>query len=200
VSVFLQYHEGLYIDDAGSDPVVLPEMNVFSLGGTVTYYLNPEFSYDASFVEFQPRGSSIGSWTFRMSTGLMGFDNDGAPVIPEPQRPAFGSVGSLSQSGALYVGAMGGYSIDLRFWGNCFLGSSLLVGATVAREGHRTDRGLERGGSLAASALFAIALGYAGDTFHGGLFASADLEGSKAGPAEQDIIRTAVAVFAGVRF
>lgn len=205
VSLFLQYHEGLYVESAsglGSSqlPIVLPEMTVVSLGATVTYYLNPEFSYDATFVEFRPRAESVGSWTLRMSTGIMGFDNAGAPVIPEALRPEFGDVGTLNQSAAAYVGAMGGYSVDLRFWSRCFFAASLLIGATVAREAYTTDLGVEREGSFAPSALFGFALGYAGDTLHAGLATSADLEGSQAGDAEQSIIRTAVGVFVGVRF
>lgn len=205
ISAFLQYHRGLYVEDAtgigaGSTPLVLPELIVLSLGLTATYYLNPEFSYDATFVEFQPREDSIGSWTLRMSTGGMGFDNAGDPVIPEPLRPAFGEVGSLSASSAYYVGAMGGYALDLRFLRRCFLASSLLLGATAARVTFSTDDGRQRGATLAPSALFAVALGYAGDTFHAGLAASADLESSRTARAYQYIIRTAVAVFAGVRF
>jgi hypothetical protein len=88
----------------------------------------------------------------------------------------------------------------VRVHGRCFLASSLLIGATVARVAFATDDGEQRGATLAPSALFAIGLGYAGDTFHGGLAASADLEGSRAGDADQFIIRSAVALFAGVRF
>jgi hypothetical protein len=94
---------------------------------------------------------------------------------------------------------MGGYNIYLRFLDRGFLASSLLIGATIAREAHTAERGIERGGSVAPSALFGIALRYSGDTLHAGLAASADLEGAQAGRAEPSIIRSAVAVFAGVR-
>jgi hypothetical protein len=205
VSVFLQYHEGLYIENAsdilsGSAPIVLPEMVVLSLGATATYYLNPEFSYDATFVEFRPHPETIGSWTLQLSTGLMGFDNGGVPIIPEALRARFGAEGTLNGSGALYVGGTGGYSVDLRLFERWFLAASLLVGATIAREGHTTDLGTEQGTTLAPSVAFAVALGYSGDTLHAGLSASADLEGSKAGSVEQQIIRTAVTLFVGVRF
>jgi hypothetical protein len=205
VSVFFQYHEGLYIENtsdvaSGSLPILLPEMTVLSLGATAAYYLNPEFSYDATFVEFRPRAETIGSWTLRMSTGLMGFDNRGVPVIPESLRARFGAQGTLNASGALYVGGTGGYCFDLRLLERWFLAASLLVGVTLAREGHTTDLGTEQGTTLAPSVAFAVALGYAGDTLHAGLSASADLEGSKAGSAEQQIIRTAVTLFVGVRF
>lgn len=205
VSLFLQYHEGLYIEDSGalvdgSPPIVLPDMTVIGLGATATYYLNPELSYDDTFIEFLPRDDTVGSWTLRMSTGLMGFDNGGEPILPEAIRSRFGEVATLSGSGASYVGAMGGYTIDFRFWSRWLLASSLLVGATVAREGHDTDEGNSRSTTLAPAAMLALAFGYAGDTFHSGFLTTADLESSKAGPAEEAIIRTAFAMFVGVRF
>jgi hypothetical protein len=205
VSLFLQYHEGLYIENtsdipSASLPILLPEMSVLSLGATAAYYLNPEFSYDATFVEFRPRAETVGSWTLRMSTGLMGFDNRDLPVIPESLRARFGAQGTLSDSGALYVGGTGGYCLDLRLLQRWFLAASLLAGVTLAREGHTTDLGTEQGTTLAPSVAFAVALGYAGDTLHAGLTGSADLEGSKAGSVEQQIIRTAVALLVGVRF
>jgi hypothetical protein len=205
VAVFLQYHEGLYIETSsdilsGFAPIVLPELAVLSLGATATYYLNPEFSYDATFVEFRPRAVSIGSWTLRLSTGLMGFDNQDAPIIPEALRARFGAEGTLSESGALYVGAMGGYSLDLRLLKRWLLAGSVLVGVTVAREGHTTDLGTEQGSTVVPSAAFALALGYSGETLHTGVFGSADLESSKAGSVEEQIVRTAVTLFVGVRF
>lgn len=205
VTLFLHYYEGMYIEDSsaiidGAPPIVLPDMTVLSLGATATYYLNPELSYDDTFIEFLPRRDTVGSWTLRMSAGLMGFDNDGQPVLPEPIRPRFGEVGTLSRSGALYVGAMGGYTLDLRFWTRGLLAASLMFGATVAREGHDTDAGNSRSFTVAPSGMLALALGYAGDTFHSGLLTTADLESSQAGPAEEALIRASVALFVGVRF
>lgn len=203
ISAFLQYHEGLYLEsssDAAPGPIVFPELTVLSLGVTATYYLNPEFSYDDTFVEFRPREDSVGSWTLRLSSGLMGFDNVGLPVIPEPYRAAFGAEGTLAESSALYVGAMGGYSVDFRFWGGWCVASSLLIGLTVAREAHTVEPGTRRDTTVAPSAMFALALGYSGETLHAGIYTFADIESYKTGPVQQDITRTAVALFVGVRF
>jgi hypothetical protein len=205
ISAFLQYHQGLYLDNTsqiapGSSPIVLPEMTVLSLGVTASYYLNPEFSFDDTFVEFRPREHSVGSWTLRLSTGLMGYDNASIPIVPEPSRAAFGAEGTLDGSAALYLGGMGGYSVDFRFFDSWCLASSLLIGVTLAREGHETALGEEQGTTLAPSALFALALGYSGETFHAGIFSYADVESDKAGDVEQDITRIAFALFAGVRF
>jgi hypothetical protein len=203
VSGFLQYHEGLYVESTRSDtgaPIVLPELFVFTVGLTATYYLNPEFSYDATFVEFLPRDTSIGSWTFRLSTGIMGFDNAGAPVLPDAARARFGDVATLNESGAIYVGAMGGYTLDLRLWRRWFFAPALLLGATFAREYYQTAERLARGGSIAGAAQVAFALGYSGDTLHTGIGVNVDFEGYDAGPAEQSIFRAAVMLFAGVRF
>ena len=76
---------------------------------------------------------------------------------------SFGSDGTLTGSAALYLGAMGGYSVDFRFFESWCVAGSLLVGVTVAREGHRTDVRDEQSTTLAPAALFALALGYAGD-------------------------------------
>lgn len=205
VSAFLQYHQGMYLESSedivpGSAIVVLPEMTVLSLGLTATYYLNPEFSFDDSFIEFRPRARTVGSWTLRLSGGLMGYDNAGAPVVPEPRRASFGDEGTLAWSSAMYAGAMGGYSVDFRFWGDLCVASSLMLGVTVARERHDIELGRRSGISVAPSALFALALGYSGETFHAGLFAHADTESYTAGDVEQSLTRIAVAVFAGARF
>ncbi|HTV17951.1 MAG TPA: DUF4421 family protein [Polyangiaceae bacterium] len=205
ISAFLQYHEGMYLENSAdiapdASPIVLPEMVVLSLGLTATYYLNPEFSFDDTFIEFRPRPDTVGSWTLRLSTGLMGFDNGGVPVVPEQRRASFGDEGTLDSSSALYVGAMGGYSLDFRFFDSWCLAGSLLVGATVASERHHVEQGRREGATLAPSALFALAFGYSGETFHSGLYTSADLESSKSGAVEQALTRVAVAIFAGVRF
>jgi uncharacterized protein DUF4421 len=205
ISGFLQYHEGLYLESSsdiapGSGPLVFPEMTLVSLGVNASYYSNPEFSFDDTFVEFRPRAHTVGSWTLRLSTGLMGFDNADQPVIPEQRRASFGDQAGLTASAALYLGAMGGYTIDVRFFDSWCLAGSLLLGATLAREYHETDRGAERGVTLGPAALVALAFGYSGETFHAGIFAHADAEAYKAGPVEQDITRIAVAAFAGVRF
>lgn len=205
ISAFLQYHEGLYLENSvdivpDSSPILLPEMVVLSLGLTATYYLNPEFSFDDTFIEFRPRLQTVGSWTLRLSTGLMGFDNAGVSVVPEPLRASFGDEGTLNWSSAFYVGAMGGYSIDFRFFDHWCLAGSLMAGATVASERHDIEQGRREGTTLAPAALFAIAFGYSGETFHSGIFAYVDLESYNAGPVEQNIIRAAAALFAGVRF
>lgn len=205
ISGFLQYHEGLYLESSGdiapgSAPLVFPEMTVLSLGLSASYYLNPEFSFDDTFIEFRPRQRSVGSWTLRMSTGLMGYDNADQPIVPEQARARFGSDGTLTGSAALYLGAMGGYTVDLRFFDSWCAAGSLLVGVTVAREEHRTAVSDEQSTTLAPSALFALALGYAGETFHAGIFTYADAEGYQSGPVEQTITRIAVALFTGVRF
>jgi hypothetical protein len=206
LSGFLQYHQGLYLESSddiapGSGPLVFPELTVLSLGLTASYYLNPEFSFDDTFIEFRPREHTVGSWTLRLSTGLMGYDNADQPVVPEQVREQFGSKGTLTGSGALYVGAMGGYTLDFRFFDSWCLAGSLLVGATVAREGHSTLTGdEEQSTTLAPSALFALALGYSGETFHAGIFTYADAEAYQSGPIEQTITRIAVALFMGVRF
>jgi len=203
VTAFMQYHEGLYVENKRSDagtPIVLPELFVFTVGLTATYFLNPEFSYDATYVEFLPRDTSVGSWTFRLSTGVMGFQNAGAPVLPEAVRARFGEVDTLNESGALYVGAMGGYSLDLRLWRRWFFAPSLLVGATFAREYYQTSELFSRGGSIAAAVMAAFALGYSGDTLHAGVGATVDIQGYDAGHAEQSISRATGMLFAGVRF
>jgi hypothetical protein len=205
ISGFLQYHEGLYLESSGdiapgSGPLVFPELTVLSVGLTASYYLNPEFSFDETFIEFRPHDSTIGSWTLRLSTGLMGYDNGDLPVVPEQVRASFGEQGTLTGSAALYVGAMGGYTVDFRFFDSWCLAGSLLVGVTVGREAHETDLGDEQSTTLAPSALFALALGYSGETFHTGIFTYADAEAYMSGPIEQTITRIAVALFAGVRF
>lgn len=205
ISGFLQYHEGLYLENSGdiapdSGPLVFPKMTVLSLGLNASYYLNPEFSFDDTFIEFRPREHSVGSWTLRLSTGLMGYDNADLPVVPEQVRARFGTEGTLTGSSALYLGAMGGYTVDFRFFDSWCLAGSLLVGATVAREGHQTDVRDKQSTTLAPSALFALALGYSGETFHAGIFTYADAEAYKSGPIEQTITRIAVALFMGVRF
>jgi len=205
ISGFLQYHEGLYLENSGdiapdSGPIVFPEMTVVSLGLTASYYLNPEFSFDDTFIEFRPREHTVGSWTLRLSTGLMGYDNADLPVVPEQARASFGAQGTLTGSAALYLGAMGGYSVDFRFFDSWCLAASLLIGVTIAREGHQTELGDEQSTTLAPSALFALALGYSGETFHAGIFTYADGEAYKSGPVQQDITRIAVALFTGVRF
>jgi hypothetical protein len=86
---------------------------------------------------------------------------------------------------------------DFRFWKRWLLASSLLIGATVARAAHETDEGSRHATTLGPSAVFALAFGYAGDTFHAGLVTTDDLESSKAGPIEEGIIRTAVAMLVG---
>ena len=120
--------------------------------------------------------------------------------MPEQVRARFGSEGTLTGSAALYLGAMGGYTVDFRFFDSWCLAGSLLVGVTLAREAHQTDVSDEQSTTLAPSALFALALGYSGETFHAGIFTYADAETYNAGPIEQTITRIAVALFTGVRF
>lgn len=206
ISAFLQTHKGLYLENTSqvvpnSAPLVFPELTVLSLGVTASYYLNPEFSFDDTFVEFRPREHTVGSWTLRLSTGLMGYDDESVPIVPEQVRERFGEQGTLDASTALYLGAMGGYSLDFRFFESWCVAGSLLVGATLAREVHETTvEGERQGTTFAPSALFALAFGYSGETFHAGVFSYADLESYKAGNVDQNITRIAAAFFTGVRF
>lgn len=209
VGLFFQRYRGFHLANldeadpsAEAEPFILPDMRMQNAGGTLTYFLNPDFSYDDAFLEYAPRAAGSGSWALRCSLGNMLMDTGGTPLLPPAQRLNFGLVADLTALQATYASLGGGYAHDWRFGraSRYLLALALMVGLDVAVQavtiGGATDSGL----SLSPGAAMHLSFAYVGETVHAGIFAFADLETTKVEDATAQVLRGAAMAFIGVRF
>jgi hypothetical protein len=202
-----QVYRGFYLDNAGDvTPGTIPlypDLSMVSMGAAITFFFNPAFSYDATFLDYRYRPRSSGSWALRGSIGLMGWTNDTTgpdkSIIPAGVRGAYGPLAGLNRSSSFYTGLSGGYAYDWVIRQHYFLSGALLVGGTRAQQTYEVDAVESSGSSISPAGVLTVASGYIGDTFHGGLYVNVDFDSTEIKDATATLIRAAVVFFAGAR-
>jgi len=203
---FFQSYRGFFLENTeeltpGAPPILYPELDMAMLGGSLTFFTNPEFSYDATFLDYRYRPRGMGSWAFRGTLGLMGFSNGGgASIIPVAAQARYPAVAALNATGSLYTSAGVGYTRDWLFGRHGFLAGTLMLGPTFALQSYELNQVETRAFSVAPNAVVTAATGYIGDTFHGGLYANFEGDSTAIHGTTALMLRIFVAAFVGARF
>jgi hypothetical protein len=205
LSGFFQSYRGFFLENTeqlspGAAPILYPNLNMAAAGGSLTYFTNPQFSYDATFLDYRHRPGGAGSWAFRGTLGLMGFDNEGASIIPMAAQTGYSQVAGLNAAGSVYLSAGVGYTRDWLFGEHGFLAGSVLAGPTFALQSYELNQVRTNNASLAPNAVVTLATGYIADTFHGGLYINAEGDSTAIHGATALMWRIFVAAFIGARF
>lgn len=206
VGLFFQSYRGFHLantaalEPGATTPLLYPAMRMRNFGGTLTYFLDPEFSYDAAFLEFHPRSGGSGSFALRFTAGNMSMSSGGVSLVPASQQPRFARVAELTALDATYGGLGGGYAHDWRFWSGWLCALSVTVTLDVALQAVTIANVVRRGPSLSPGAAVAFAFAYAGPTVHAGINAFADIESTRVEGHTAETSRVTGMLFAGVRF
>jgi hypothetical protein len=206
VGIFLQQYRGFYLEGAQRfDPsemnvVTFPKMKATNIGVTMTFFLDPGFSYEDAFMEYRPERRSEGSWALRLSLGHMSVDTGGAALVPETQRARFGQATGLQSVEANFASATVGYAYDWMIGRGWFLGAQLLFGLNAATATMTMGEDRRRQPSFNIAGVFHLAAGYTGERFHGGLYAGSDLESLRVASSSLQLLRNFAIFFFGVRF
>jgi hypothetical protein len=208
VEGFFSVYQGFYIDNTASiDPsvqgyITRPDLWAMTFGGSATYYFNESFSHDATFNELKPRAGSGGSWLARAAAGFLGFQSDDEKgIVPSTVLADFGDAASMYTLTSAFLGVQGGYAYDWRIWRQLMLAGSLSAGMTLASQTYRLEGGSDTDeGSVGYSAGLNAALGWGGETFHGGLSFSMAADGVKARQVDMTFYRFAMIICFGARF
>ncbi len=206
--LFFQGYQGYYIENTSAvDPtatgyIIRPDMFGYTFGLSGIYYLNEAFSHDDTFGEMKPRAASSGSWLIRGSLGVQGISSDDdTPFFPVAVRASFGEAGTMYRFDSGFASISAGYAYDWRIYRQLFLAGALMGGVSAATSTYRlvgTDD-INEGALGWTGSLFA-ALGYAGETFHGGLSMASNLEGMRAKAVDVDFFRWQFLLLGGARF
>jgi hypothetical protein len=203
---FLQSYQGFFLENTeeiapGAAPILFPDLGMATLGGSLTYFTNPSFSYDATFLDYRSRPNGAGSWAVRTTLGLMGFRNgSGASIIPMAAQERYAKVAGLNAAGSAFVSAGVGYTRDWLFGPHVFLAGSLMAGPTLALQSYELAGVETRAASVAPNGVFTLATGYIGDTFHSGLHVNVEGDATAIQGVTALMWRIFVAAFVGARF
>lgn len=206
LNVFAEFrrYKGFYLANTGelfvggSNDFPLVRGDIASTAATVTgtYFFDEDFSYSDAFYDAIPGRASNGSWVVRVTTGLIGF-SAAAPLVPQALIPAFGGSGFVSESNALILSGSGGYAYDWVREGGFFLTGMVLGGWSI---GYRVGtEGEENGFSDSYAASAAVATGWAGERYSGGVTGEAILDGIGFDDLDVAITRLNATVFFEVK-
>lgn len=208
VELFLQNYQGYYIENTRSvDPtatgkIIRSDLSGTTFGFSAIYYLSETFSHDATFGEMKPSSESHGSWLIRASLGVQGMSSDSdTAFFPATVRASFGDAATMHAFNSGFISLSGGYAYDWRFWDQLYLAGAIAGGLSAATSTYRLSgtSNLHEASVGVTSTAF-LALGYGGETFHGGLCASGNLESMKAKTLDVQFYRGQVLLMAGARF
>ncbi len=202
LNLFAEYrrYKGFYLANTGdlfvggSNDFPVVRGDIASTAATVsgTYFFSEDFSYARAFYDATPGRKSAGSWVVRVTTGFMGF-SAAAPIVPPALAPAFGRSSLVSSSNALFIAASGGYAYDWVRESGFYLTGMILGGWSL---GYRLQtEGEPNGFSDAPSASAAIATGWAGERFSGGLTGEGILDAIGLRDMDVGLQRIAVTLF-----
>ena len=206
--LFFQGYQGYYIENTSAVAptvtgyIIRPDMFGFTFGLSGIYYLNRAFSHDDTFGEMRPRAASGGSWLVRASLGVQGISSDDeTPFFPAAVRASFGEAATMYSFDSGFVSISAGYAYDWRIWRQLFLAGAASGGLSAATTTYRLvgTENIQEGSVGWTGSIFA-ALGYGGETFHGGASMSMNLEGMRAKAVDVDFFRFQFIFLAGARF
>jgi hypothetical protein len=208
VGGFFQVYQGFYLDNtAAVDPaasgyLVRPDVWALTFGASGTYYLNREFSHEGTFSEMRPRAGSGGSWLLRSTIGVLGFESDDeVRLIPDTVQADYGDAAGMYTMTSAFITAQGGYAYDWRIWRQLLLAGELAGGVTLGSQTYRLEGGADTDeGSIGLAGALHVALGYGGETFHGGVSLGMEYENVSARRLDMTFFRFILLMAAGARF
>jgi hypothetical protein len=205
-TVFYQQYKNFFaenMDELGispDQPYRLPSMKLRSFGVAATYFTDPNFSYDDTFLECRVRPASEATWAFRFSLGYLSFDAGGQSLVPPGQAQRFGKVANLASLDSRYASLSVGWASDWRLGAGFYIGMNGLLGLTASARVAKLPHEDLVEPSFGPQVTLHLILGYAGDTFHWGVFTTADLEGQTFDDTTFATTRVQTTLFVGVRF
>jgi hypothetical protein len=205
-SVFFQQYRNFFVEnmeELGIDPAQpyrLPDMSTRNIGVALTYFTDPNFSYDDTFLECRVRPASEATWAFRLSAGYLAMDSGGLSLVPENQRERFGKAADLRTLDSRYASLAVGWASDWRLGAGFYIGMNGMLGLTAAARIARV--GIEKliEPAFGPSVTYHLITGYAGDTFHWGYLATVELESTTFDDTTFAAIRAVNMLFLGLRF
>ncbi len=205
-TVFFQQYRNFYaenMDELGIDPAHpyrLPDMKLRSFGVAATFFTDPNFSYDDTFLECRVRPTSEATWAFRVALGYLSFDSGGQSLVPPDQADHFGKAAQVSSLDSRYASASIGWASDWRLGAGFYIGMNGMLGLTASARVAKlpTEKLIEP--AFGPQVTLHLILGYAGDTFHWGSLTTVDLESETFDDTTLAASRVVSTLFVGVRF
>ncbi len=183
------------------DPRLLaPELRLVSIGGSATYYFNPDLRHGAIFSDVRSGRRTMGSWTLHGGLGYQSARDSEGSIVPGPAQFAYGDQADLRGNEAVLLTLAPGYLYDWAISEHWFLTGYINAGAAGGVQRYQVGDEKESGLTFNVAVRLGFNAVYSGEMWHFGLFGGGALLATRVGQTDVAIMDLAVRAFGGARF